>query len=206
MARSKAALASAMCEKPWGKFPTRRPRPMSYSSESSPTSFARDNTCSKSFLASSTRPISVRLLTIQKLQARKTPSPGRQAIVYLHCVVSHDQAIGHQILFNCVDCAFHPLVIMGQEADQRHQQQRCVELIGAIGLNKAAQCPVVCSRADLRMNLRPHLFPLFDRRLGGQFLGHPDRAVEGDPGHHLGVGKVLWGSARLPDALIGLFP
>src|SRR6202012_832592 len=74
--RPKAAFTSAICESAWGKLPTRRLAPGSYSSASKPTSLAKDNIRSKSFLASASRPCSWRARTIQKLQARKTPSPG----------------------------------------------------------------------------------------------------------------------------------
>src|SRR5271154_4169562 len=71
-----AAITSAIWERAWGKFPTRRLAPGSYSSASKPTSLASDDTRSKSFLASSSRPCSWRAPTIHKLQARKPPSPG----------------------------------------------------------------------------------------------------------------------------------
>src|ERR1700691_5109602 len=74
--RLKAAFTKAICESAWGKFPTRRLATGSYSSASKPTSLARDTTRSKSFRASASRPCSWRARTIQKLQARKTPSPG----------------------------------------------------------------------------------------------------------------------------------
>src|ERR1700691_1052443 len=74
--RLKAAFTSAIWERAWGKFPTRRLAPGSYSSASKPTSLASDDTRSKSSLASSSRPCSWRARAIQKLQARKTPSPG----------------------------------------------------------------------------------------------------------------------------------
>src|SRR6516165_10470878 len=41
---------------------------------------------------------------------------------------------------------------------------------------------------------------------GAELLGNLDRPVEGDPGHHLRVGKVLRRPAHLPDSLIGLVP
>jgi hypothetical protein len=48
--------------------------------------------------------------------------------------------------------------------------------------------------------------PARDRGVGTEALGGLDGAVEGDPGHHLGVGELAPRAAHLPDALVGLAP
>ena len=75
-ARCAAVLMIAVWEKAWGKFPSCRLATGSYSSASRPRSFLSASKRSNSAIASSRRPISARLLASQKLQARKTPSPG----------------------------------------------------------------------------------------------------------------------------------
>src|ERR1700712_460122 len=57
------------------KIPTRRFPTGSYSSDSRPTSFRRASSRSNIALASASRPINQRLVTIQKLHARNAPSP-----------------------------------------------------------------------------------------------------------------------------------
>src|SRR3984885_14055384 len=113
--RLKAAFTSAIWERAWGKFPTRRLAPGSYSSDSKPTSLASDNTRSKSFLASSSRPCNWRARTIQKLQARKTPSPGGSP--------SEDVAVLYRRTkppdINCCSIAFRVPLTRGSAAGRK---------------------------------------------------------------------------------------
>src|SRR3546814_12848812 len=44
--------------------------------------------------------------------------------------------------------------------------------------------------ADLGMNRVAHGAPAFQRRMQAELFGRTHRAVEGDPGHHLGMGEM----------------
>jgi hypothetical protein len=48
--------------------------------------------------------------------------------------------------------------------------------------------------------------PAVDRPLAPELLVHPNRAVEGDPGHDLGVREVPQRPAHLPDAGVWFVP
>src|SRR5207244_10944405 len=53
---------------------------------------------------------------------------------------------------------------------------------------------------------RAQLAPTVERAVKPVFLSALDGAVEGDPGHHLGIGEVPPAAAHLPNAFVGLRP
>ena len=60
--------------------------------------------------------------------------------------------------------------------------------------------------AHLVVNLVAQLAPVVERPFEPEGLRALDRAIEGDPGHDLGIGEMLRRPAHFPDALIGLAP
>ena len=97
-------------------------------------------------------------------------------------------------------------VLGRQEPDQRQQQQARVQLLAAVGLDEGAELGVEALRADLAVDPLAQRAPAVDRALEPELLDRADRAVEGDPGHDLGVGEVASAAAHLPDALVRLVP
>ena len=100
----------------------------------------------------------------------------------------------------------HALVVGGQEADQRDQQQRGVERVGLVvlaedaALADAALEDLGLHRVRLRSPARRRA------RSRPRLAGEPGGAVERDPAHQLRGDVVLGLAARLPDPLVGLVP
>src|SRR5487761_1179339 len=72
--------------------------------------------------------------------------------------------------------------------------------------DKAVQPAVEAFPAHFIVNLPPHFFPLLDRTVHAMAFDALDRAVQGNPGHCLGVSELPRLPALLPDAGIGLLP
>ncbi len=94
----------------------------------------------------------------------------------------------------------------GRKPTTRHEQQRGIELRRPVGLNESIFPLVECACADLLVDGIANAFPLCHRRFELALIGKQDGAIEGNPRHHLGVGKLLRPAARFPYAFIGLSP
>ena len=129
----------------------------------------------------------------------------RQAVVGLARAVAQDEAVLGELVGYGQDARAQPLVVGGQEAEERGEQGRGVEGVGGIVLAQhAAAVDAVLEDVglDLLGGRRPD-------RTGLRFTGdvrQPRRAVQSDPAHELGRHVMLGLAARLPDALIGLAP
>ena len=99
-----------------------------------------------------------------------------------------------------------PLVVRRQEADDRDHQRRRVEPARAVGLGEAAALGVEAALADLTVDAVAQLAPAVHRPVVVEALHGPHGAVEGHPGHDLGVDEVAPLAADLPDPLVGLLP
>ena len=98
------------------------------------------------------RPMALRLLTIQKLQARKTPSPGK-TVVHLGSVVALDQAVRHQFALDRFDGTPDAGISSGEEANQGHEEHAGVELVRAVCLHEGVLLRVEGPFADLVVDL-----------------------------------------------------
>ena len=54
--------------------------------------------------------------------------------------------------------------------------------------------------------MRPNAAPAIERSGELEFLGQPDRAIEGDPGHHLRMREVPARAADFPDPFVRFLP
>ena len=194
-----------------GKLPSRRPAVGSYSSESSPTSFARRAGARRGARASSWRPMSARLSASQNEQGRNAPSPGRQPVDArrVGLVAAHEPVRASAHARSPRPCPATRGSSGRQEPDERDHQQARVELRSsrstARTLPGSASKP---SRADLGVDLVPERTQLVDRRVERRQVHRRrlHRPVERDPRHHLRVREVPARPAHLPDALVGLAP
>ena len=119
--------------------------------------------------------------------------------------VPEHQAAADQLALDGRHRGHDPRVVRRQEADLRDQQHRRVQRGAAVVLGERAAPGVIAFLAHLGVDLVAHRAPPgLSARLAQ--LGDPDRPVEGDPGHHLGVHEVPPGPPDLPDPLVGLAP
>jgi hypothetical protein len=116
-ARLCAELTSAMCEKACGKLPTRR-------------------------CASSSRPMSSRASTSQKLHARNAPSPGGRPSGSSVCRITTNESIDEQVTLNGLDRAPDAPICRRQEAGRGQEKKAGVELLRAVRLDEAAKLRV----------------------------------------------------------------
>ena len=93
----------------------------------------------------------------------------------------------------------------GQEAHERHQQQRGVERVAAVVLGEHAAL-VDAVGADVGLDLVGGQLPLGGLAVLAASCGEPRAAVDRDPAHDLRRGEVLRLAAHLPDAAVGLAP
>ena len=131
---------------------------------------------------------------------------GGQPVVRRSAVVAIHEAVPQQVLFDSGDGAAHARVGRGEETDQRDHQETGVEEFRAERLDEGADFGVEAVAANAVVDRLAHLAPAVERSFQAELFRRLDRPVDGDPGHDLGVGEVLPGSAHFPDALVGILP
>ena len=117
-----------------------------------------------------------------------------------------DEPVARQVALDRVDRAGHPRVGRRQEPDERDQERRRVELVGAVRLHERVALRVERLAADLVVDRLPDLAPLVDRPREVEALDRVDGAVERDPGEHLRVREVAARAAHFPDPFVGPIP
>src|SRR5262245_31977050 len=75
-----------------------------------------------------------------------------------------------------------------------------------MSLDKGAHRRIEPFLANFRVDLGTKLAPMIQRPFKVEGLRALDRAIEGNPRHHLRMGKVLRSSADLPDTLVWQAP
>ena len=127
-----------------------------------------------------------------------------QAVVGLIDAVAEDQAVLGELLVDRLDRVDDPLVVRGQEADQRDQEGRSVERVGVVVLAEdAAVGDAPFSRMSSRISSAT-FGPPFQAVLVPDAVREATAPVDGDPAHQLGGDVVLGLAAPLPDPLVGL--
>jgi hypothetical protein len=94
--------------------------------------------------------------------------------------------------------------IRSSSADQRHHQETGVEFRRPVRLGKCADLRIPSPIAYFGMNGLANGAPLVHRPVQAVDFDTANGAVEGDPGHDLGVGEQSPGTANLPDSIIGI--
>ena len=153
-----------------GKLPTWRWRRGSHSSASRPRSLRSASSFSNSRRASSTRPIIARSSASQKRAGQEGALVAGQAVevlvaagVALGRVAQHEAVLGGQLPLDRLDRADDPLVVRRQEAHLRDEQQRRVQLPGAVGLGEGVALPVVALLAHVVVDLVAQLLEPLQR-------------------------------------------
>ena len=145
-----AAPTSARCVNACGKFPSWRPATGSYSSARRPTSLRRSSSRSKSSRASSILPLQREHLGEPERARKEHALAGRQAVdgAVLARAVAEDEPVDRQLAPDRLDGRDEALVVGGQEADERHQQDARVELVRAVRLGEGAASSSLQARAS----------------------------------------------------------
>src|SRR5215469_6256722 len=118
--------------------------------------------------------------------------PGRQAVRRAFAVVTQDETVHHQAALDRRHSAAHPRIVGRQEAEDRDLQEACVDLLATIGLDEAVERRIERVAADILVNFRPQAPPTLRPRViaASKNIMALDGAVEGDPGHDLGVSEL----------------
>src|SRR5215831_6587332 len=129
----------------------------------------------------------------------------RQAIARMLGFVAHDEfAIDQQPVLDRSKRSLDARVLRGKKTNDRDQQQAGIKSFRAVGLDKAAELAVEPALAHFGMDFVGDVVP--PRRWFAELCSILGRAIEGNPGHHLGVDEVLRSAAYLPNAFVGLSP
>src|SRR4051794_10073755 len=105
-----------------------------------------------------------------------------------------------------VDRAADTRVVDRQEADQWDHQETRVEVLRTVCLREGADTLVEPAFADVTMDRLAQDAPFLDRSLAAEAFDRLDRAIDGDPRHHLRMCELLAGATDFPDPLVRILP
>src|SRR4029077_1733171 len=160
------------------------------------------------------QPLSVFIAALQnviihqpKAAGEESPLAGRQAVAGIVGFVPQNEfIIDEQPLLDRSQRSLNPRVVRRKEADKRNQEQTRVEPVDAVGLHEAIEIAIESTLADFGMNFVRDRPPLLPGLVEGFYANFIRCAIEGDPGHHLGMDEVLASAAHLPNPFIRLPP
>ena len=201
-----AELTSETWEKACGKLPTRRPATGSYSSESSPRSLRSRAGARRAAGVVDPGRSGRGSRPARTCRAGRRPPAGRPSTSPVVGVGSAGRSRRRRSSRSMASTVPRTRgSVGGQEADQRDHQQAGVELVRPVVLGEGPLLGVealsqtsawISSRSARHRSTGP----------SSRTLHRLDGAVEGHPGHDLGVGEVPPRAADLPDAVVGLAP
>src|SRR4029453_5689810 len=117
-------------------------------------------------------------------------------------VVAKHESIDEQVALHRLDGRVHSRVRGREKSGGGHEKKTRVELLGAVGLNKASKLAVEPAGADFVVNTLTHLAPSRQRALHVELFDGANASIKGNPRHDLRVGEVPGPSARFPDASV----
>ena len=121
-------------------------------------------------------------------------------------VVTHHQSVAQEAALDRRDRAVNPGVVRRQEADKGNEQKAGVERRCAKKLDKGVARRIEAAGAHLLMDRGSDGAPALERTAEFELLDRAHCAIEGDPGHDLGMGEVLRTATNLPDSFVGVAP
>src|SRR5690554_6376583 len=130
----------------------------------------------------------------------------RQAVHAVLRAVAQDEAVHQELALDRGHRAEDARIVGRQEAHDRYKQEARIELLASEALREGVAAAVEALFADRGVHALAQRAPALDGCFEPEALGVAQRPVEGDPGHHLGIGEMAPASAHLPDALVRLFP
>ena len=93
-----------------------------------------------------------------------------------------------------------------KKADKRDLKERRIQLPRPVILNETAEFGIESVAADLRVKLVGDAPPAPRRSRIASSVRRHRRAIEGHPGHHLGMREVPPATAHFPNSLLGVTP
>src|SRR5262245_53617839 len=94
--------------------------------------------------------------------------------------------------------AAHPDIVRRQESDQWDQQQARIEFLRSVALHEAVPFGVEAVPAYVVVDAPTQRSPSSNRPREAELFAAADRAVDGDPGHDLGIREMPRRPAHLP--------
>src|SRR5262249_30599492 len=98
------------------------------------------------------------------------------------------------------------LVVRIEEAAERYDERRGIELVAPERLSKGTHTRIPAFRLNRMADLVARLCPRGDLARAADLRRQSDRAIHRDPRHQLRMKRVLLRPAEFPDALVGLRP
>ena len=150
---------------------------------------------------------------LQDIIVRQPESAGEElALAVRHTIdggvlrVPRYKAALHEICFDGFDSADYARIIRLEEADQRHHEKTGVEVFRAVKLNEGIEAGVETLPAYLLVDGGPKRLPFRDISADPALLHGLDRAIDGNPRHHLGMNEMPARTAHFPNSIIGAIP
>src|SRR6266567_3340565 len=100
----------------------------------------------------------------------------------------------------------HPPVRRRQEENQRHDQQRSVEVFAAVMLRERMALVVPASRHYLLVDTISLPYPFFAVSWKCAFVRQPHAAIERNPVHYLRINEMLLAIPHLPNSRVRRLP
>src|SRR5262249_32813108 len=141
-----------------------------------------------------------------KAAREKYPFSWGQTINFCLGSITEHEAIDHEFLLDSRDRAAHAWIFRRQEADDGHQQQTRIELAASEALRKGVAVAVESKLANRRVDVVANLSPTFQRCIQFETLGITYRAIQSNPCHDLGKGKVATTASHFPNSIVRLLP
>src|SRR5919204_910259 len=136
---------------------------------------------------------------------RERPLLTMQAVVGLFRSVAQHHAVDCQLVSDREHGRANAWILRREEADERDEQHRGVEGIGAVALDEDPTL-VDAVLADVRLDLVRGALPRLRQLYVAVHLRETRAAIQRDPAHQLRRREVLRLAAHLPDAAIGQLP
>src|SRR5882724_5036519 len=122
--------------------------------------------------------------------------------------IAQHKTILHQFAFNCLNRPANTFVSDRQKTGERHCKEARIQSIRPINLRESFLLRVKAALANFGANLITNFLPATEMLISGAtaVLDQLDRAIECQPRHHFGMGKLLAAAADFPDSFVRLLP
>jgi len=131
--------------------------------------------------------------------------PG-QPVIARSRVVAAQKSVDEQTAFDRFNRAADARIRRREKPHRRQQEQARVEFCRAVRLHETSEPAIESLRADILVDGPAYGPPSFDGPGHAEFFDCANSAIEGDPGHDLGIGEGSHGTANLRQAGVGLPP
>src|SRR5262245_17988653 len=120
--------------------------------------------------------------------------------------ITEYEPVDHELLLDGRNGTAHASIVWRQEADERHQQQTRIELAASEALREGVAVAVESKLANRRVHVVANLSPTFQRCMQFETLSITHRAIQSNPCHDLGQGKMATTASHFPNSIVRLLP